>query len=70
MLSCLLQPCASAGVRGLQMTKSTALDNDLAVRRSEAEVQGSGMIKEWERLCTPSWTSAVTSETDCLTASV
>lgn len=48
------------------MTKSSALDSDPSVERRETEAQGSGMIKEWERLCTPSWTSAVTSEAVCL----
>lgn len=47
------------------MTKSSALDSDPSVERRETEAQGSGMIKEWERLCTPSWTSAVTSEAVC-----
>lgn len=48
------------------MTKSPAPDNDPSVERRETEVQDSGMIKEWEWLCTPSWTSAVTSEAACL----
>lgn len=46
--------------------ESPALDNDPSVKSRETELQSSGMIKEWERLYTPCWTSAVTSEAACL----
>lgn len=66
VLLSLLQYCASADIRGLQMTKSSALYCHLPVATGEAEAQGSKIsvwIKEGQRHCAH---SATTSEAVCL----
>lgn len=66
VLLSLLQYCASADIRGLQMSKSSALYYHLPVATGEAEAQGSEIsvwIKEGQRHCAH---SAITSEAVCL----